>query len=160
MSKGPVLQLYAAGLNAHGQSIESHRKDLLSFGAVPGIRATDLQVIYAGWSSTTIRLNSQVIGLGHQRLSQAFQHEYGLLSHGAGDHNGMLCSLDSEGRMHVVEARDGSHQLQCVTSDDSPRIGTLALAGNGRVALTFKQAPEGRLCHVVEFESFEAVQRW
>jgi hypothetical protein len=34
------------------------------------------------------------------------------------------------------------------------------MASSGRVALTFKQAPNGNLCHIVEFSSSRKFLQW
>jgi len=44
--------------------------------------------------------------------------------------------------------------------DDHPKIGQIALAGNDRVALTFRTAPASTMCHVVEFETLEKATEW
>lgn len=44
--------------------------------------------------------------------------------------------------------------------EGSPLIGHIALAGNGKVAMTFKQAPNGRLCHVLCFDTLDGLQDW
>ncbi|KAF2718459.1 RCC1/BLIP-II, partial [Polychaeton citri CBS 116435] len=81
------------------------------------------------------------------------------LQSGFGDHEGLLGCLDAEGRLYIVTSNDGPSSLGrrhgtlvCQSTAKSPLLSHVAMAGNGRVAATFKQAPNAGLTHVVEFE--------
>ncbi|TKA69383.1 hypothetical protein B0A49_07053, partial [Cryomyces minteri] len=49
----------------------------------------------------------------------------------------------------------------CANGDeDSPRLKHVAIAGNGKTAVTFVQAPNAMLTHISEFSSFDDFVRW
>ena len=70
-----------------------------------------------------------------------------------GDVNGVLLTLATSGEAHIVEV--GKSQ-----DEESPPIGYIALAKNGRVAFTFQQTPTAQLCHVMEFSSYKRFLAW
>lgn len=159
-----AVKLYAAGFNAHQQLLDFD-DDVRSLTLmVEAVASTPRQVLFAGWSTTIFQAGKHIYSLGHQELPPAELDDDVVMQCGFGDHEGMSGCVDRQGRLYLVEeSEDSPHgmKLICKTTDDaSPKIGTIAHAGNGRVALTFKQAPNGNLCHVAEFESREAFVRW
>ena len=155
------LQLLATGLNAHAQLSKAHHgQDISTFTAITApAEARTARLLYASWSSTVLQIGSQVVSLGsNERLSeQPSQVGDVELFDAFGDHNGMLGCLDSNGRLWM----ESHGQLQCQADPDgSPLIGHVALAGNGKVAITFKQAPNGRLCHILCFDNLEDLSAW
>lgn len=85
------------------------------------------------------------------------------LKYGFGDHNGILGALDHEGRIYITTPASiptSMSDLTLLSDPDSPPIAHLALAGNDRVAVTFVQAPNARLAHIVEFLTFEHFKAW
>ena len=69
----------------------------------------------------------------------------------------MLACLDDQGRLYVV---NDQQELVCESTESSPRIGRLAYASNGRIAMTAMQTPNGQLCHLTEFDTFETFLKW
>lgn len=152
------LQILATGLNAHSQLSAHSTQDLNSFTPVTTPSSPDtVRLLYAGWSTTVLQLGSQVLGLGLQDFTSDVSAAGGDLFDAVGDEDGLLECLDPEGRLWTC----GDEGFKCVADPDgSPLIGHLALAGNGKVAITFKQAPSGRLCHVLCFDSLDELRAW
>ncbi|PPJ54215.1 hypothetical protein CBER1_05133 [Cercospora berteroae] len=152
--------LYAAGFNAHQQLKPTTTEDLKNFRAF----STDVKgprVLFAGWSTTVIIHRTRVLSFGHSRIDQDLGPVAQALHSAIGDHDGLKACVDNEGRLYVVEDdHTGGHVLVCKGVDSSPRIGLLALASNNRVAMTAKQAPNGNLCHLTEFETYELFLKW
>ncbi|KAK4547913.1 hypothetical protein LTR36_010632 [Oleoguttula mirabilis] len=171
--KGRVMKLLVAGFNAHAQLDAQREGDVRAFGPVRGgpDDEHDVDVLFAGWSTTVLHSPTAGIwSLGHQKLGLA---EGATMEKEAikasprptcafGDHNGLIGLLSEDGRLHWATQHSASRDnlLVSVTTDASPGVSHIAPAGNERVAVTFKQAPNGRLCHVVEFEDMEKFQTW
>lgn len=154
-------QLLATGLNAHGQLNKAHNgRDISTFAPITAPdKPGTARLLHASWSSTVLQIGSQVVSLGSDKRLNKEPSDAGDadLFDGFGDHNGMLGCLDSAGRLWLVS----NGQLQCQADPDgSPLIGHIALAGNGKVAMTFKQAPNGRLCHILCFEDLDELKAW
>jgi len=164
--KRPPVQnkLLVTGLNAHNQ-LSTHftttGQDLCSFTSIDApLEAEHIELFHASWSSTAIRVDNKVISIGNQTFTLTPDDiDVSDLFDAFGDHNGLLGCLSTDGRIWLLS--DDQSQLECQADPDgSPRIGHIALAGNGRVAMTFKQAPNGRLCHVLSFESLDDLLAW
>ena len=153
-----VLALFGAGLNAHNEILESEGVDIRSFRLL--ISGQDVRLLFACWSSTVLLAGNRLQATGNQRFEQALDTTLASnLIDGFGDHDGLLGCLDTSGNLYLLSE---SHELQCQSAfdDSSPRLGHIALARNGKVAVTFKQAPNGRLCHIVQFNSLEEFLIW
>lgn len=157
---GRNTQIVAAGLNAHNQIQENGCKDLGSFVPIfdRGEGLGSARILFPCWSSTVVIQGTKLSGIGFQQLSQTLSTQVAdHLFDGFGDHNGMIGCLDTSGHLYLVsDARELVNQ----STEFSPKIGHIALAGNGKLALSFKQAPNGRLCHILQFESFEEFKAW
>ncbi|GAB7349158.1 hypothetical protein MBLNU459_g8097t1 [Dothideomycetes sp. NU459] len=98
-----------------------------------------------------------------QNLIQ-FSHPSKDLLGGFGDHNGLLGALNSNGEVFFMRPRERSSNgvllLEQKSTDGSPRLAQLAMAGNGRVAIAFVQAPNARLTHICEYDSFSGFASW
>ncbi|KAM3415808.1 hypothetical protein BST61_g9317 [Cercospora zeina] len=152
--------LYAAGFNAHKQLSSDTTEDLRHFALVRA-NAKNSRVLFAGWSTTVIIDKDRVVSFGHQRIDQDLGLTAQELHSAIGDHDGLKACVDEAGRLYVVEINDsGGCTLVCKSIDASPRIGRLAQASNNRIAMTAKQAPNGNLCHLTEFETYELFMRW
>ncbi|GIZ38986.1 hypothetical protein CKM354_000237900 [Cercospora kikuchii] len=152
--------LYAAGFNAHKQLNPTTTEDLRDFEAV-STDAKGPRVLFAGWSTTVIIDGTRVLSLGYQRIDQDLGPIAQELHSAIADHDAFKACVDDAGRLYVVEDdRSGGHILVCKSVDSSPRIGRLALASNNRIAMTAKQAPNGNLCHLTEFETYESFLKW
>lgn len=152
--------LVAAGLNAHNQLQDNGGADIRAFtSTLDRTHTTGTgRILFSCWSSTVFISGSRLHSMGFQKLSQAFQSEVAeALIDGFGDHNGMIGSLDDKGNLHLVSE---SGELVNQSTESSPKIGHIAVAGNGKLALSFKQAPNGRLCHILRFETFEDFKAW
>ncbi|KAK3711591.1 hypothetical protein LTR37_009582 [Vermiconidia calcicola] len=155
-----TMKLYAAGLNAHQQLFYNHGSDdIRSFSpmrvAADPETANSIRVFFTGWSTTILLLGNGLIGLGNQSISHGIAET---LHNPFGDHNGLLGCLDTAGEVHLITENG---QLEPVhTGEGSPSIAHLALAGNGKVAISFKQAPNGRLCHILQFDSLADFLAW
>ncbi|CAK1354125.1 uncharacterized protein RHO25_002045 [Cercospora beticola] len=153
-------QLYAAGFNAHKQLNPTTTEDLRDFKAF-STDAKGPRVLFAGWSTTVIIDGTRVLSLGYQRIDQDLGPLAQELHSAIGDHDAFKACVDDAGRLYVVEDdQSGGHVLVCKSVDSSPRIGRLALASNNRIAMTAKQAPNGNLCHLTEFETYESFLKW
>lgn len=160
VSSSGGLHLVAAGLSAHGQIREGGSKDIRSFVPISGSDGAGkgARVIFAGWSSTAIIDDSGIRGEGHQNFSCSLAPETtNKLIDGFGDHNGMLGCLDTEGNVYLISE---ANEFICHSTESSPKIGHIALAGNEKLAISFKQAPNGRLCHILQFESLDEFKTW
>jgi alpha-tubulin suppressor-like RCC1 family protein len=156
--EGP--RIVAAGLNAHNQIQENGGKDIHSF--IPIIDGNQesgaVRILFTGWSSIVLVQDTKVFGTGFQRFSQTLALQVAeTLIDGFGDHNGMIGCLDTAGNLYLVS---DSGELVNQSTDSSPKLGHIANAGNGKFALSFKQAPNGRLCHILQFETFDEFRIW
>lgn len=153
-------RIVAAGLNAHSQIQENGGRDLRSF--TPSIdgdqKSGAVRILFAGWSSTVFVRNTQLSGTGFQRFSQTLAPRVAeTLIDGFGDHNRMIGCLDTAGNLYLLSE---SGDLVEHSTESSPKIGHIAIAGNGILALSFKQAPNGRLCHILQFGTFGEFKTW
>ncbi|RMY78039.1 hypothetical protein D0863_00935 [Hortaea werneckii] len=169
---GNKQQLLAAGFNAHGQLNPSHSEDLQSFQPIeilPGEHNID--VFFAGWSQTVLssKPSADYHGHGtHLRFLGFSRQDHGADTNGQRSHRalGLECGIgDLDGLKAYVEEDGSLYWLSGTTwttsgDDDHPKIGQIALAGNDRVALTFRTAPASTMCHVVEFETLEKATGW
>ncbi|KAK4507095.1 hypothetical protein PRZ48_000829 [Zasmidium cellare] len=170
-----AIRLLAAGFNGHHQ-LFAFDEDPRAFTAmVEAVATIPRNVLFAGWSNTVFQAGKHISSLGHQKLALVNLEDDRLMQCGFGDHEGIMGCIDHEGRLYLVEhpaiveqselverpdSPDQERHLLCQSTDVSPKIGTIALAGNGRIALTFKQAPNGNLVHIAEFNSPLAFVRW
>jgi hypothetical protein len=153
-------KIWTAGFNAFHQLSDSEG-DLWEFEPFQS-RDRDLDILYSSWSSTAVKTGFRIYSLGSQDfttdLPAAVASSFG------DDVNGLLGLLDSQGGVHLLS--DSSKQDSATATfipsggPEAPRISNLAIAGNGRLALTFKQAPNGQLTHVAEFASFDNFTKW
>ncbi|KAF2212366.1 hypothetical protein CERZMDRAFT_112084 [Cercospora zeae-maydis SCOH1-5] len=152
--------LHAAGFNAHRQLNSETTEDLRNFEVIRA-NAKNSRVLFAGWSTTVIIDKTRILSFGHQRIEQDLGLTAQELHSAIGDHDGLKACVDEAGSLYIVEGdSSGGYTLKCKSSDASPRIGRLALASNNRIAMTAKQAPNGNLCHLTEFETYESFVRW
>lgn len=155
-------RIWTAGFNAFHQ-LSSRDGDVWEYEPLASdftsINNEELEILYFGWSSTVLRCGSRIHSLGFQNFtigSTEFRNPFG------SDQHGLIGCLNSEGRvllLHGAEA-DGETTLAPTGDSEAPPISNLALAGNERIAVTFKQAPNARLTHIAEFASFDEFKRW
>ena len=153
-------KIVAAGLNAHSQIQDNEGKDICSFTPIidGGQESGAARILFSGWSCTVLAQNTKVSGTGFQRFSQTLELQVAdSLIDGFGDHNGMIGSLDTAGNLYLTS---DSGELVNQSTESSPKIGHIAIAGNGKLSLSFKQAPNGRLCHILQFETFDEFKTW
>ncbi|CAK4034687.1 Hypothetical predicted protein [Lecanosticta acicola] len=157
------MRLLAAGFNAHRQLLP-REGDVKSFQAVLETPPdNNVRILFAGWSSTVIVSEKTLFSLGHEQLEPSMNDRNKRLRSGFGDHEGMLGCLDDDGHLHLVCHKADSEkgpELVSQSDDDSPLLGNVCYSSSGRVALSFKQAPNSNLCHVAEFACLEIFQRW
>lgn len=170
-SSNSHLKLFAAGFNAHSQLDPKHRDDVHAFTpTAANLDEKSVDVLFAGWSSTVLISGSRIWSLGHQQLDTTSTTLTGAEGQQSrprcafGDHNGIVGFLDHGASLtRVVEVpslQDVRVRLATVTIEASPSLSHVALAGNDRIAVTFKQAPNGRLCHLAEFDNLERFFMW
>ncbi|KAI6800321.1 hypothetical protein KC363_g1736 [Hortaea werneckii] len=169
---GNKQQLLAAGFNAHGQLDPSHNEDLQSFQPIQILpKEHGVDVFFAGWSQTALASTPPTDSNGHGtnlRFLGFSVQDHGADTNGGRSHKalGLECGIgDLDGLKAYVEEDGSLYWLSAGTwttsaNDDHPKVGQIALAGNGRVALTFKTAPASTMCHVVEFETLEKAVGW
>ena len=155
-------KVWTAGFNAF-QQLSSCEGDVWEFESLaPDLMSTnneDLNILYSGWSSTVLRCGSRLHSLGFQNFtieSTDLRNPFG------SDQHGFIGCLDSEGRVLLLHSSgaDGKTTLVPAGDSEAPPISNLALAGNERIAVTFKQAPNARLTHIAEFASFDKFKKW
>ena len=131
---------------------------------IKSINSEELEIFYSGWSSTALRCGSGIHSLGFQNFTTetlAIDQSTNLRSPFGSDQNGLIGCLDSEGRVSLLHGgADGKMTFAPTGDPEAPPISNLALAGNERVAATFKQAPDARLTHIAEFVSFDKFKKW
>ena len=158
-----VVKILCAGLNAHGQLVDQHKDDSRTFHS-EGPYSTSPEIFFSGWSTTAILHHDHLILRGHQSLQIPLDTSKPKLRCGFGDHNGLIGCLDTEGGLHLLSGTTSPDQqstaLERHGDDDSPPLSHVALAGNGKLAVTFKQAPNARLTHVVEFNELDGFLKW
>ncbi|EME49090.1 hypothetical protein DOTSEDRAFT_67971 [Dothistroma septosporum NZE10] len=163
---GRSRHLMAAGCNAHHQ-LRDRDGDIRSFSKLDvHSGSATATILFSGWSTTVIQAG-QVFSMGNQHYQPTCSAPptfSGLQLRSAfGDQNGLLGCLDDHGRLYFVnEPRETDTHLPlvCKSEQSSPLIGNVALAQNGRIALSLKQAPNGGLCHIVEFEDLDSLKGW
>ena len=149
--------LFVAGFNAHSQLSTSINSDIRYFTPIEPY-VNNARVLFTCWSSTKLLQDNHLIGLGFQKLKHRVEAKLAeTLFDAFGDHTGMLGCIDTSGRLYLISEETG---LVCGSTDSSPVLGHIALAGNGKVAITFKQAPSGRLCHILQFDTFADFFTW
>ena len=156
----PPSCIWTAGFNAFHQ-LSDHEGDVCEFERFQPDHQ-DINVLCSSWSSTAVKTGKQIRSLGFQEFTA---DSPAALASPIGDGvNGLLGFVDSQGSVHLLS--DSPEQETPGTTfnpsggPEAPRISTLAIAGNGKVAITFKQAPNGQLTHVAEFISFETFVKW
>ncbi|KAK5696332.1 hypothetical protein LTR17_024304 [Elasticomyces elasticus] len=159
--------ILCAGLNAHSQLQASTQADVRKFAPIKDLHPTQegADVLFAGWSTTVLSSGNKIWTQGFQTLSSALgcdDAEDLQFRSVIGDHDGLLALLSTSGDLYTVSSSSDaqSSTLQLVTTESSPSIALIALAGTGRIALTFKQAPNGNLCHIAEFNTIDRFLAW
>ncbi|TKA74776.1 hypothetical protein B0A55_03865 [Friedmanniomyces simplex] len=158
--------ILCAGLNAHSQLQEDTTDDIHKLRPIelPSDRREGVDVLFSGWSNTVLQSGNRIWSQGFQKLDATITaNENGIYTHSAfGDHNGLLGLMSPSGDVTLVAPgpESGTSTLQPTSTDSSPQISHIALTGTDRIAITFRQAPNGRLCHVAEFENLEKFLSW
>lgn len=164
-------RILCAGLNTAHQLEDSPKKGLWTFAAfaIQPQAQDDAEILFAGWSNTILSTNHKLTSQGFQNLNKEFKdlstadEVVNTLHSAIGNHNGLLACLTSTGALLVADPDpryNRTSTLKCLTTDSSPRLSHLALATNDRIAVTFKQAPNGNLCHILEFTTFDEFVKW
>lgn len=164
----PQPKILTAGFNAFHQ-LSSHEGDVLDFetlgSELTSIKNDELEVFYSGWSSTVLQCGTHLQSLGFPKFTietPTAPESIKLRNPFGSDPHGLIGCLDSEGRVLLPHNSGPKATTSLVPTSDSeaPPISNLALAGNERVAVTFKQAPNARLTHIAEFTSFDNFKKW
>lgn len=158
-------KIWASGFNAF-QQLCSGEDDVWGFQPIaPELALGDpdsIELFYSGWSSTAIKHSSRIQSLGFQKFTIEMDENTELNSPFGNDQLGLIGCLDSQGRVLLLHDSEVNDQTTLAPASDpeAPPISHLAIAGNGRVAVTFKQAPNARLTHIAEFTSFDTFRKW
>lgn len=165
-----VISTFVAGLNHFESLIRTRSKEIRSFEKTLETTASHPDAghaLFAEWRTTVLKTGRDqggaLISLGHRKVRASAGEKGDSLRCAIGDHNGLIACLDDQGRLYTAEPRTydpGFTELQCQSKDDSPLLGHIALAMTERVVVTFKQAPNGNLCHVAEFSIFDKFMKW
>lgn len=172
-----VSVIRAAGFNGHSQLRADTKADLSQFEDITvGLKATsDVNILFAGWSTTVLaNAKGEIWSLGHQKLKQLDKQHHGCEEESQtipkcafGNHNGLLGFVDNNGGLTVIsqnetgEKESGAQSIPFPLSEpDSPLLEFVALADNERVAVTFRQASNARLCHIEEFMTLDKFLEW
>lgn len=164
-------KLWTAGSNAFKQLFRDREDDLWEFESLepshasPSINNNGPDLFYTGWSSTALSFGSDIVGIGFQTFTakNPIAGEDTFLKCPFGnDQDGLLGCLDSEGKVYLLVDSDSSDVKTFSPSGgpEAPPVSNVAIAGNDRVAVTFKQAPNARLTHVAEFLDFASFKKW
>lgn len=163
---------WAAGSNAFRQLTNDREDDLWTFEDPGTVNASgptdrsDIGLFYSGWSSTVCSYSSGVIvGIGFPTFTakNPVDGEDTFLRCPFGnDQEGLLGCLDSEGKVYFLIDSGPSimRSLNPSGGPEAPPVSDVVIAGNDKVAVTFKQAPNARLTHVAEFLDFDSFKRW
>ncbi|KAK3066860.1 hypothetical protein LTR53_016610, partial [Teratosphaeriaceae sp. CCFEE 6253] len=165
-SAGQAIIL-CAGLNAHSQLDGTSTADVRSFVAfiLPAEDGRHIDILFSGWSNTVLQNGNRIWSQGHQQLDESFEgspaSEDGPYI-AFGHHNGLLGILTRSGNVLLTtdEVEGKLARLEHLTTKSSPSISLIALTGTGRIALSIKQAPNGRLAHIFEFATLASFRRW
>jgi hypothetical protein len=161
-------KIWTAGFNAF-QQLSSHEGDVWEFEPLaPELTSVideELEILYTGWSSTALRCGSRIHSLGFQSFTigtPAVAQSTDFRSPFGSDQHGLIGCLDSKGHVLLLQdpGADGKTTFTPIGDPEAPPISNLALAGDERVAVTFKQAPDARLTHIAEFASFNQFIKW
>jgi hypothetical protein len=163
-------QIWKAGFNAFHQ-LSSREGDVWEFEPLtPEFRSANsdkLELFYPGWSSTALTCGTRIHSLGFQKFTaetspSAKSTTTKLRCPFGSDQEGFIGCLDTRGRVLLLDASESGEKTVLTPTGDSeaPPISHLAIAGNERVAVTFKQAPNARLTHIAEFTSFDRFEKW
>lgn len=156
-----IPTLYGAGFNAHQQLSADTKDDLKSFEVIYEANNSDCRVLFAEWSTIVLVDGNRIVSRGFQQIDHDVEDAAQKLTSAIGDHDGLKACVDTEGNLYVVEGEaNGKQSLVCKGNESTPRVARLARASNGRIAMVAKQAPNGQVCHLTEFESFEKFQKW
>lgn len=154
-------QVLVAGFNAHGQLCGHYVEDVTSFQPLLTSEQKPhetARVLFTSWSTTIVVVDDWIRGFGHQTFSKRLPD--GLTAHltdAFGGHNGMIGCLDGTGKLYLL---DEQHELVCQNDESSPSISHVAMAGNEKTVVTFKQAPKSQLCHVLQFDTVHKFLAW
>ncbi|KAK3618193.1 hypothetical protein LTR56_021398 [Elasticomyces elasticus] len=160
--------IVCAGLNAHSQLQAGTTTDIRKFAPLKDFRPSQegADVLFAGWSITVFSSGNKIWTQGFQPISStlsgnAAQEDIHVPSV-IGDHDGLLALLSTSGDLYTVFSSSDAQPstLQLITTESSPSIALVALSGTGRTALTFKQAPNGNLCHIAVFNTLDRFLAW
>ncbi|QIW97272.1 hypothetical protein AMS68_002790 [Peltaster fructicola] len=143
----------AAGFNTFRQLSELDG-DVKEFQSISN--DTD-DVVLSTWSSLVVQKPNVIASVGHTQWTQKVENNTVLRSV-VGDHDGFQAALDDTGRLYLSCPAGSGFTLADTAA--SPSLAFLAMAGNGRVACIFSQAPNGNLAHVGEFTTLEAFKAW
>jgi hypothetical protein len=162
-------KIWKAGFNAFHQ-LSSQEGDIWEFEPLTpeltSINNGKLELFYSGWSSTALKCGTQIHSLGFQKFTTetptATESATELRCPFGSDQQGLIGCLDTQGRVLLLHdsQSDGKATLTPAGDSEAPPISHIALAGNERVAVTFKQAPNARLTHIAEFTSFDKFREW
>lgn len=159
-------KIWASGFNAFRQ-LADQDGDIWNFQRFEIGSASQAQeeigLLYSTWSSTAVVQGPKLYSKGFQNLVTEVPGitDGATLRNPFGDHNGLIGCLDAEGRVYyLAESGNKSPTLTCSDGQESPPLSHLALAGNERVAVTFKQAPNASLTHIVEFANLASFANW
>ncbi|USW48681.1 Putative regulator of chromosome condensation 1/beta-lactamase-inhibitor protein II [Septoria linicola] len=158
---GNAPTLYGAGFNAHQQLSANTKNDLKSFEVIYEAKNSNCRVLFAEWSTVVLVDGNRIVSRGFQQIDDNLEDAAQNLTSAIGDHDGLKACVDTEGNLYLVKGEaNGKQSLVRKGNESSPRIARLARASNGRIAMIAKQAPNGNLCHLTEFESLENFQKW
>ncbi|KAK0923906.1 hypothetical protein LTR91_007372 [Friedmanniomyces endolithicus] len=155
-----------AGLNARSQLQKDTTDDVRRFTPVELLSDCPGYILFPGWSNTVFQSGPRVWSQGFQKLeatiSQVGEGNGSQPYSAFGNHDALLGLLSPSGDLSIVVPAHESapSTLQAITTDASPAISHIALTGTDRIAVTFRQAPNGRLCHVAEFTNLEKFLAW
>ncbi|KAF1821032.1 RCC1/BLIP-II [Dissoconium aciculare CBS 342.82] len=157
-----LVGVYAAGFNAFGQLLSDVRGDG-AYRKLP-ISTTDSRIVFTGWSTTVIHIESHIFGHGNVKWDQALPDNCTKLHSAFGDHNGLSGVLDHLGRLYVVEDINSSQHIVVARGQETEGlhpIAHIAMASNGHVsAVMQEQSPTNDICRVVQFPSLSSFLCW
>jgi alpha-tubulin suppressor-like RCC1 family protein len=156
------MGIHAAGFNAFGQLLSDVKSDG-AYRKLP-ISTTDSRIVFTGWSTTVIQIESHIFSHGNVTWNQVLPDDSTKLRSAFGDHNGLSGVLDHLGRLYVVEDVNSSQHIVVARGKETEclhPIAHIAMASDGHVsAVMQEQSLTNDICRIVHFPSLPSFLRW
>ncbi|KAF2090179.1 hypothetical protein K490DRAFT_63050 [Saccharata proteae CBS 121410] len=131
------MRVLACGFNGHGQLSEQKKpNDLYEYQEIA--LGNSVEVVFAGWSQTVIRVNGSLRILGHASASNIEAPAVPLHSF-FGDDNGLHGAVGADHQLYLFKEKPDHREPNFILWSKpgrTPNISHVAIAGNGTIAMT------------------------